>query len=519
MQMKNSVLVAALSASSAFAAYTPDYKLNAYWGQSGPGTDFLSQHCESENVDYVTLGFVNNSPENGDGTDYPGTNFAAHCSAEVYVNNNKNSKLLSSCTYIQADIQKCQSLGKKVLLSVGGVYSAASNYTVSTVQNGIDFADFLYGAFGPYKAGYTGPRPFDISSTEHNTIDGFDFDIETQFDDQEPYVNMVNHLRDLIDGDSEEMILTAAPQCPQSAPYFQMKTILQEAKFDKIWIQFYNNPSCEANTTGFNYNDWASFIDGGINAAAELFIGLPGSLDAVGLLGTGYITADQAKDVICTYKNKEHFGGLMLWDAYFASANIIDLEGNTYLDTVAAALKCGGCPTDVCAPPTSSSSTVTSSATTSSSSSSTSSSVSTTSTSSSVSTTASSSSSTVSSTTTTTALSSSSTSSSVSESSMSTTSSSSTASSTSTSSSDSTTSSVSSSSSVDPSTSVSSTASATSSSTSSSSSAATTSSASISSSSSTTDSSSTSSDIATSSSTLTRSAIILLPPCRTQPAP
>ncbi|KAI0847622.1 glycoside hydrolase superfamily [Daldinia vernicosa] len=378
MQLKNSVLVAALSASSAFATYTKDYKLNAYWGQSGPDTDSLGEHCESDSIDYVTLGFVNNSPENGNGTGYPGTNFAAHCAAEVYVNNNRDSKLLSSCSFIKDDIKKCQQLGKKVLLSIGGEFSSSSNYTLSSVQAGIDFADFLYQAFGPFKSGYTGPRPFDTSSTEHVTIDGFDFDIETTFSNQQPYVNMVNHLRDLITADSESIILTAAPQCPQSADYFQMETILQQAKFDKIWIQFYNNPTCEAWSTGFNYNDWESFISGGVNSAAELFIGLPGSASAVGLLGSGYITAQQAKDLICTYKKQEHFGGAMLWDAYYASQNK-DLAGKNYYDLVAEALKCGGCDGDVCKPATTSSSVTTSSTTSSSTSSSTSSTVSTTS--------------------------------------------------------------------------------------------------------------------------------------------
>ncbi|KAI0138019.1 glycoside hydrolase superfamily [Hypoxylon sp. NC0597] len=397
MQLKNSILIAALSASSSLATYTKDYKLNAYWGQSGPDTDTLAQHCASDSIDYITLGFVNNSPENGNGTGYPGTNFAAHCAAEVYTNNNRNSKLLSSCSFIKEDIKTCQRLGKKVLLSVGGEFSSYSNYTLSSVQAGVDFAEFLYQAFGPYKSTYKGPRPFDTSSTDHICLDGFDFDIETKFADQQPYVHMVNHLRQLINADSKNMILTAAPQCPQSDQYFQMKTILQQARFDKIWIQFYNNPVCNAGTYGFNYDAWESFVKGGVNDAAELFIGFPGSAAAVGLLGSGYITPAEAKSLICAYKTKEHFGGAMVWDAYYASENV-NLEGKGFHDVVSEALRCGGCSADVCAPAGTSSSVTTSSATTSSSSSSTSSTVSTTSSSSSASTTSSSVSSTSSST-------------------------------------------------------------------------------------------------------------------------
>lgn len=124
---------------------------------------------------------MNNSPENGNGTNYPGTNFAAHCAADVYVKSGRNSKLLSGCSFIKEDIQKCQQLGKKVLLSIGGEYTATSNYTLTSNQNGLDFAEFLYKSFGPYKQGYTGPRPFDPSSTSHTCLDGFDFDIETKF--------------------------------------------------------------------------------------------------------------------------------------------------------------------------------------------------------------------------------------------------------------------------------------------------------------------------------------------------
>lgn len=51
-----------------------------------------------------------------------------------------------------------------------------TNYTVSSVQAGKDFADFLWSAYGPKAPGYTGPRPFG-----DNVISGFDFDIETKF--------------------------------------------------------------------------------------------------------------------------------------------------------------------------------------------------------------------------------------------------------------------------------------------------------------------------------------------------
>jgi chitinase len=99
----------------------------------------------------------------------------------VYIKDGQDTKLLSGCSFIKEDIRTCQQLGKKVLLSIGGEYSAASNYSISNVSKGVDFANFMFEAFGPYVAGSTAPRPFDLSVTEHTVLDGFDFDIETKF--------------------------------------------------------------------------------------------------------------------------------------------------------------------------------------------------------------------------------------------------------------------------------------------------------------------------------------------------
>lgn len=138
---------------------------------------------------------MNNSPEHGNSTNYPGTNFAAHCAADVYVKSGQNSKLLSGCSFIKQDIQKCQKLGKKVLLSIGGEYTATSNYSLTTVQDGVDFAEFLFSSFGPYTQGYNGPRPFDPSSTSHTCVDGFDFDIETKFGKVQLFYFRLSHDR------------------------------------------------------------------------------------------------------------------------------------------------------------------------------------------------------------------------------------------------------------------------------------------------------------------------------------
>lgn len=300
--------------------------------------DTLGQYCESTSIDTVTLAFVNNSPENAGG--YPGTNFAAHCAAAVYAKDGVDTKLLSGCSFIKEDLQKCRKLGKKIVLSIGGEYSEFSDYSLSSVKAGQEFAHYMFDMFGPVQEGYSGPRPFDLSQEETFCVDGFDFDIETKFADQAPYVAMVQKLRYLISTVPEKMILTAAPQCPLDPKYFQMDTILAKAQFDRISVQFYNNPSCDGRSSGFNYDAWVSWLSNTVNKNAEIFVGLPGSEGAAP--AGGYLKPKEATDLICKYKKKTNFGGVMIWDAYLSTQNKDCRPGETFYDVVADALKCGG---------------------------------------------------------------------------------------------------------------------------------------------------------------------------------
>ncbi|KAK3693776.1 glycoside hydrolase superfamily [Podospora appendiculata] len=315
-----SLLVAALAATQAWAAP----QVNVYFGQTGP--DSLGSYCETTGFEIVTLAFVNNSPEKDpSGLGYPGTNFAAHCAGDVYMNGVKSSNLLSQCTFIADDIAKCQSLGKKVLLSVGGEFRASSNYTVSTEANGIQFAEFLWGAFGPYSASWNGVRPFDFNG-KHAFVNGFDFDIETKFPDTSGYVAMVNRLRDLYKTASGTYLVTAAPECPLDTANFKMKGIIDASIFDALFIQFYNNAGCSANNAaGFNYLAWESYIATSASKNAKLYIGLPGS---PGSAGAGYyLEPAAAASLVSTYKDRASFGGVMLWDVYTASNKT---NGKTY---------------------------------------------------------------------------------------------------------------------------------------------------------------------------------------------
>ncbi|KAH8882698.1 glycoside hydrolase, partial [Thozetella sp. PMI_491] len=327
--MYKSIALAALSAIPALASPA----VNVYFGQSG--FNRLSSYCQQDGFEYITLAFVNNSPEQDDsGLNYPGTNFGAHCSGDVYINsaNDKASKLLSGCSLIAEDIPVCQALGKKVLLSIGGAWIDGTNYTVTGTQRGQDFAKFLWGAFGPYSSTWTGPRPFDINGPKVS-VDGFDFDIEHTFADQTGYVALLTTLRSLT---GSKYLITGAPQCPISSGN-DMATMISSVAFDALFIQFYNNPVCDGipnNTPGdsFNFDDWVTFIGKGASKNAKLFIGLPGAPPAAGSTETGYLEPAAAISLINQYKTSASFGGVMIWDVDTGSAKTS--SGRTYYQAI-----------------------------------------------------------------------------------------------------------------------------------------------------------------------------------------
>lgn len=117
--------------------------------------------------------------------------------------------LPTQCPTVQRDIPYCQSIGKKILLSLGG---GAIDYALTGVDEGIALADFLWGAYGPLTPEWVaagGLRPLDrgLSNTDTSAyyqidIDGFDFDIEAPSAGNFPsMLTMMSH-----DTDTKQML-------------------------------------------------------------------------------------------------------------------------------------------------------------------------------------------------------------------------------------------------------------------------------------------------------------------------
>ncbi|CAD6447793.1 824d4a98-b746-4938-b69c-10f529638d96 [Sclerotinia trifoliorum] len=330
--------------------------LALYWG-SGPSQTNLSYYCEQSTIDIIPLAFMNVFPAQGDG--YPAENFGNACYGQPIFTpgpgypledvDTSKDQLYVQCPGIQEGIPYCQSLGKKILLSLGG---ASNTYQLTGVADGEYFADFLWGSYGPFKQSWLdngGIRPMDggyygTDPNIHIDIDGFDFDIEiASTDSSEGYIAMINRLREhFAENPSKKYFISGAPQCPLPEP--NMGTMIASAKFDLLWIQFYNNGQAQCTArqwtenyaiTGqkeseeFTYDEWIATVNSGASSGASIYIGVLGS--PLAGTATDYISPLEARTLIESYHDKPQFGGVMIWEATYSQENTdAELNGDTY---------------------------------------------------------------------------------------------------------------------------------------------------------------------------------------------
>ncbi|KAJ6781292.1 hypothetical protein PWT90_07978 [Aphanocladium album] len=345
-----SKLLAALAVAgvASAASGTNVAKFNAYWGQTGPSDERLRDRCD-EGADYISLSFVTSSPENNP-TGYPGIGFAAHCWGTAFEKDGVPSNLLNHCQTIIDDLEYCRKKGTKMLLSIGGVWNKeTSDYRLTTEKNGRIFANFLWRAFGPYDASWTGPRPFDKSPTEHSQIDGFDFDLELpdvngKHFDNKPWIAMADQFR----RNDKNIIITGAPQCPTDPKWFSMQEMIQKTQFDALFIQFYNNVGCDLipgndpfnSHDDFNYNEWEKVIASSEKSKnAKLFVGVPAAPDPNNSQDA-YVNPQALEHIICKIAKRPSFGGISIWDMWTGKNNIVNGKSfNTHVQEILT--KCG----------------------------------------------------------------------------------------------------------------------------------------------------------------------------------
>ncbi|KAK5695939.1 hypothetical protein LTR97_008359 [Elasticomyces elasticus] len=309
-------------------AYTfhPDAKDNVavYYGQSAKTTaGGLAALCRNQNVDIVVLAFVNDFfSVNG----YPTINFGPACDPPTD-DQKATAPGLLHCPRLASQIKVCQHLGKPVLVSLGG-YIANTSFTSNAQAK--EFAGTLWNLFGAGNE-TTAIRPFGPDVV----VDGFDIDNEnhnTTF-----YNTFATALRTHMSQDkSKRYYITAAPQCPIPDESIPLQ-LMRQADF--VWVQFYNNPSCNLNSTGFeaSFKAWSKLLANGAGKhKPRLYIG-GGAADPA---GSGYVAGQELRRHTNLVKNLrvKNLGGMMLWDGSMGIQNV-DKHGHGYLHYAKAAVQ------------------------------------------------------------------------------------------------------------------------------------------------------------------------------------
>lgn len=302
--------------------------LAVYYGQSPATDDFtLEQMCQDQNVDIVVLAFLTTfyGPAG-----QPVINFGPATGGTPTLGAQKiNATGLLDCPLLAKNITTCQSLGKKVLLSLGGA-TGVTNFSSDAQATG--FAKNLWNLFGG------GMTDSDMRPFGSVTIDGFDVDNEdhsTQY-----YNTFVSALRSTYSGDTtKQYYISGAPQCPRpdaSIPLAAMQTM------DFVFVQFYNNAmaGCDIGQPGFidSFKAWSNDLSGNSTVAGKgpkLYIGAPACADCA---GKGYLEPANMTSVIKSAMTAGvgNFGGVMLWDGSEAKNNT-GADGD-YLKVVKSAM-------------------------------------------------------------------------------------------------------------------------------------------------------------------------------------
>ncbi|GLJ21003.1 hypothetical protein SUGI_0383880 [Cryptomeria japonica] len=256
----------------------PAADIGIYWGQNTEEAS-LGETCASGNFKIVVVSYLLiNGTINAE---TPELNLAGHPT---------NS--------LNADIKSCQSSGVKVFMSLDGA--------VANAEHAQGLASYLWENF---LEGNSGSGPVGDA-----VLDGIDFgDYEASTEHWDDLVTAISNLST----SSSKVYLSAAPQCPY--PDRWLDKALQTGLFDYVWIQFFNNPTCEyaENDTSKLVSSWNEGIDSVQTLQTRgFFLGLPAAPGYV--YSGGYIEPNiLTSDVLPQIKPSSKYGGVMLWTKYW----------------------------------------------------------------------------------------------------------------------------------------------------------------------------------------------------------
>ncbi|KAJ8496865.1 hypothetical protein ONZ51_g855 [Trametes cubensis] len=336
--------------------------LAAYWGQDSAGNQKrLSSYCNDTTIDVFPIAFL--YIFRGEGGE-PVIDFANVCATLIcnkWDDDTYSGTDLANCSFMAEDIKQCQAAGKVITLSLGG---ATGEVGFSSDSQAETFADQIWNQF---LGGESDIRPFGDA-----ILDGLDLDIESGTPAH--YAAFVHRIRSnagltnftaasyalnvtaqanatlalngnatihgqgvdnstthhghkngtnttaVIDVTNRKKYyyITAAPQCPYPDAY--IGAALNEAPFDAVYVQFYNNYCGLDQPDEYNFDTWDKWAKTkSANPDVKVYIGAPGSKDSA---GQGYVSAERLAEYVSDAQEKySSFGGVMIWDISTAHTN------------------------------------------------------------------------------------------------------------------------------------------------------------------------------------------------------
>uniref|UniRef100_A0A0E0KNZ4 chitinase n=1 Tax=Oryza punctata TaxID=4537 RepID=A0A0E0KNZ4_ORYPU len=279
---------------SAAAATGKTGQITVYWGQA-TAEGSLREACGSGLYSTVIISFL---------TGFGGGKYKLDLSGHAW-------------SAVGPDVKYCQSRNVLVLLAIGG---GVGKYSLASKSDAKAVADHIWNL---YLGGTsTSRRPFGDA-----VLDGVDFDIElggaAHYDDLAGYLKAYSGRNG-----GKKVWLTAAPQCP--FPDRMLGEALRTGVFDRVHVQFYNNPACNyraSNVAAFTaaWRKWASSLP-----RSSVYLGLPAASKAA---GNGYVApATLVGKVLPIVQKSGNYGGIMLWSRYW------DKKNNNYSKTVKPAV-------------------------------------------------------------------------------------------------------------------------------------------------------------------------------------
>ncbi|KAF8780711.1 hypothetical protein HU200_001316 [Digitaria exilis] len=249
--------VVLLSSFGTAAATGKTGRITVYWGQtSSEGS--LHKACQSNLYSAVILSFLTKFGHGSYKLDLTGHSWSA----------------------VGPDIKYCQSKNILVLLAIGGGFG---DYSLASKADAKAVADHIWDV---YLGGHSKSRPFGDA-----VLDGVDFDIEH---------GGSKHYDDLASARSLTGMLGQA---------------LETGLFDRVHVQFYNNPVCSyrsSNVEAFTkaWQRWTRSFP-----RSSVYLGLPASPRAA---GSGYVEpATLVSKVLPIVRRSKNYGGIMLWSRYW----------------------------------------------------------------------------------------------------------------------------------------------------------------------------------------------------------